>query len=241
MEESCKQRYIRRTYGLTMQIRLRFVRQKYTEICLTRSMLAQSQLSKSELFDIANQPTNGSPLKKKEENTKKRASKLPRANGNRLNGQKSLGDPGIWHLHLANENLTRFAGKLLLQYARSRLSPWTAFFKVTRAIHPLQLVVSVPPSPFCTPFSSPYTRNPLVQPLLTSATFSLEQQTRGIFDLDYGVANPAGHLCCQSTEAFPRNWFLRNAKQPGIARERGFVFRQGEPTIFRSKPRSEIN
>lgn len=204
-------------------------------------MLAQSQLSKSELFDIANQPTNGSPLKKKEENTKKRAGKLPRANGNRLNGQKSLGDPGIWHLHLANENLTRFAGKLLLQYARSRLSPWTAFFKVTRAIHPLQLVVSVPPSPFCTPFSSPCTRNPLVQPLLTSATFSLEQQTRGIFDLDYGVANPAGHLCCQSTEAFPRNWFLRNAKQPGIARERGFVFRQGEPTIFRSKPRSEIN
>lgn len=103
-----------------MQIRLRFVRQKYTEICLTRSMLAQSQLSKSELFDIANQPTNGSPLKKKKKKIrKKRASKLPRANGNRLNGQKSLGDPGIWHLHLANENLTRFAGKLLLQYARS--------------------------------------------------------------------------------------------------------------------------
>lgn len=115
-------------------------------------MLPQTQLSKSELFDIANQPTNGSPLKKKKKTRKKRAGKLPRANGNRLNGQKSLGDPGIWHLHLANENLTRFAGKLLLQYARSRLSPWTAFFKVTRAIHPLQFVVSVPPSLFALPF-----------------------------------------------------------------------------------------
>lgn len=36
-------------------------------------MLAQSQISKSELFDIANQPTDGSPLKKKEENTKKKS------------------------------------------------------------------------------------------------------------------------------------------------------------------------
>lgn len=118
------------------------------------------------------------------------------------------------------------------------LSPRTAFFKVTRAAQPRRERLRALPPPFCVPV---YTQPSCVQPLLTSATFPLEQQTRGIFDLDYGVASPAGHLCYQSTEAFPRNWFLRNAKQPGIACERGFVFRQGEPTIFRSKPRSGIN
>lgn len=68
---------------------------------------------------------------------------------------------------------------------------------------------------------------------------SLEQQTPGIFDPDYTVASPppAGHLRYQSTEAFPRNWFLRNAKQPGTgrARVRGFVFRQAELAIFAIK------
>ena len=53
------------------------------------------------------------------------------------------------------------------------------------------------------------------------------------------LPRPAGHLCRQSAQAFPGNWFLRNTKQPGIAR--GFVFRRGELAIFRSKPRSRIN
>lgn len=76
----------------------------------------------------------------------------------------------VWHLHLANENLTRFGGKFL-----PLLSPRT-LFKVTRAAHP-------------SPMDARLASSPCSTTLLCPATFdigyiSLEQQTRGIFDHD---------------------------------------------------------
>ena len=115
----------------------------------------------------------------KNKTRKKRAGKLLRTNGNRLNSQESLGDSGIWHLHLANENLTRFAGKLLLQYARPRL--FLSFSLPTDSV--LQSDTCRPtPSRASPRASTPFLRPRVHATLLCPATFDIGYISTGTTD-----------------------------------------------------------
>lgn len=119
---------------------------------------------------------------------------------------------GKWKL---NEVCWKISVRWYASPPHGRASKWHVpcnIFPFTPFGHPLETPSSLPPP------------STALQLLLTSDTFrptrfstllpSPSRRAFSIPSLRSGVT-PGGHLWYQSTEAFPRNWFLRNVKQAG--------------------------